>query len=251
MLNNLPTRRIGLAALAALALLPTAAMANPHAKAAQVDDRTSAGAENAITKEAWAAGEKLYGAKVTADEALTAYWTPARMKAAASADDAPNFDDALKRYQATDADRQREAKINEEKGIKPPEQGPELLVKPDADGSVKTTAKAAAFNPNLRSNHLTARTNGKVFFTLNGSNFQCSGTIVNSEGKDTVWTAGHCVNAGQTNGAWATNWTFVPAYDDDLANPRPWGTWSAKPAVDEDAPGRTAPTSPRTWASRS
>ena len=46
-------------------------------------------------------------------------------------------------------------------------------------------------------------------------------------GKDTVWTAGHCVNAGQTNGAWATNWTFVPAYDDDLANPRPWGTWSA------------------------
>ncbi len=228
MLNNLPTRRIGLAALAALALLPTAAMASPHAKAAQADDRTSAGAENAITKEAWTAGERVYGPKVTADEALTAYWTPARMKAAASADDAPNFDDALKRYQAIDADRQREAKINEEKGIKPPEQGPELLVKPDADGSVKTTAKAAAFNPNLGSNHLTARTNGKVFFTLNGSNFQCSGTIVNSEGKDTVWTAGHCVNAGQTNGAWATNWTFVPAYDDDLANPRPWGTWSAK-----------------------
>ena len=107
MLNNLPTRRIGLAALAALALLPTAAMASPHAKAAQVDDRTSAGAENAITKEAWAAGERVYGPKVTADEALTAYWTPARMKAAASADDAPNFDDALKRYQATDAERQR------------------------------------------------------------------------------------------------------------------------------------------------
>ena len=133
-----------------------------------------------------------------------------------------------KRYQATDAERQQQAKINEEKGIKPPEQGPELLVKPDPDGTARTTAKAAAFNPNLSSNHLTARTNGKVFFTLNGANFQCSGTVVNSEGKDTVWTAGHCVNAGQTNGAWATNWTFVPAYDDDLANPRPYGTWSAR-----------------------
>ena len=227
MLNNLPTRRIGLAALAALALLPSAAMAKPHARAAQVDDRTSAVAENAITKEAWAAGEKLYGEKVTADEALSAYWSPERMKRATDADSAPYVEEAYKRFQALDADRQEQAKINEEKGIKPPEQGPELLVKPDFDGTAKTTAKAAAFNPNLPSGHLTARTNGKVFFTLNGSNFQCSGAIVNSEGKDTVWTAGHCVNAGQTNGAWATNWTFVPAYDDDLANPRPWGTWSA------------------------
>jgi hypothetical protein len=227
MLKNLPTRRVGLTALAALALLPSAAMAKPHAKAAQADDRTSAVAENAITKDAWAIGEKLYGPKVTADQALEAYWTPARMKAAIPAEDSPYFQEADKRYQATDADRQREAKLNEEKGVKPPEQGPELLVKPDFDGEAKV-ARSAAFNPNLSSNHLTARTNGKVFFTLNGSNYQCSGTIVNSTGKNTVWTAGHCVNAGQTNGAWATNWTFVPAYDDDLANPRPWGTWSAR-----------------------
>jgi len=124
MLNNLPTRRIGLAALAALALLPSAAMAKPHARAAQVDDRTSAVAENAITKEAWAAGEKLYGEKVTADEALSAYWSPERMKRATDADSAPYVEEAYKRFQALDADRQEQAKINEEKGIKPPEQGP-------------------------------------------------------------------------------------------------------------------------------
>ena len=226
MLKNLPTRRVGLTALAALALLPSAAMAAPHAKASQEPDRTSASAENAITKEAWAAGEKVYGAKVTADQALSAYWTPERMKASQPVDSAPFLERAYKEYQATDADRQAQAKLNEEKGIKPPEQGPELIVKPDLDGT-KPAARAAAFNPNLGSNHPTARTNGKVFFNLNGSSFNCSASVVNSEGKDTVWTAGHCVNAGQTNGAWATNWTFVPAYDDDLANPRPWGTWSA------------------------
>jgi hypothetical protein len=226
MLKNLPTRRVGLMALAALALLPSAAMAAPHAKASQESDRTSAAAENTITKEAWAAGEKLYGAKVTADQALYAYWTPERMKASQSVDSAPFLERAYKEYQATDAERQAQAKLNEEKGIKPPEQGPELLVKPDLDGT-KPAARAAAFNPNLGSNHPTARTNGKVFFNLNGGSFSCSAAVVNSEGKDTVWTAGHCVNAGQSNGAWATNWTFVPAYDDDLANPRPYGTWTA------------------------
>jgi V8-like Glu-specific endopeptidase len=226
MLKNLPTRRIGLTALAALALLPSAAMAKPHAQASQVEDRTSAAAENTITKEAWAAGEKLYGAKVTADQALYAYWTPERMKAAQSVDGAPFLERAYKVYEATDAQRQEQAKINEEKGIKPPEQGPELLVKPDFDGT-KPAARAAAFNPNLGSNHPTARTNGKVFFDLNGGHWQCSAAVVNSEGKDTVWTAGHCVADGQGNGAWASNWTFVPAYDDDLANPRPFGTWSA------------------------
>jgi len=34
------------------------------------------------------------------------------------------------------------------------------------------------------------------------------------------------VHGGQ-GGTWHSNWTFVPAYDDDLANPRPYGTWSA------------------------
>ena len=32
---------------------------------------------------------------------------------------------------------------------------------------------------------------------------------------------------GGSGGTWHSNWTFVPAYDDDLANPRPYGTWSA------------------------
>jgi V8-like Glu-specific endopeptidase len=71
-----------------------------------------------------------------------------------------------------------------------------------------------------------ASTHGKVFFTLGGSNFVCSGTALNSANRSVVWTAGHCVNEGP--GAFATNWAFVPAYRDGS---RPFGTWTARALV--------------------
>jgi V8-like Glu-specific endopeptidase len=68
-----------------------------------------------------------------------------------------------------------------------------------------------------------ASTHGKVFFTLNGSNYVCSGTALNSSNRSVVWTAGHCLNEGP--GAFATNFAFVPAYRDGA---RPFGTWTAR-----------------------
>ena len=64
---------------------------------------------------------------------------------------------------------------------------------------------------------------GKVFFTLGGSNYVCSGNSVSSTNKSTVSTAGHCLNEGP--GAFATKFTFVPAYLDGAA---PYGMWTAK-----------------------
>jgi V8-like Glu-specific endopeptidase len=64
---------------------------------------------------------------------------------------------------------------------------------------------------------------GKVFFTMGGSNYVCSGNSVVSNNKSTVSTAGHCVNEGP--GAFATNFVFVPAYLDGAA---PYGKWAAK-----------------------
>ncbi|WP_036962859.1 trypsin-like serine peptidase [Promicromonospora kroppenstedtii] len=66
-------------------------------------------------------------------------------------------------------------------------------------------------------------TTGKVFFTLAGVNYVCSGSAVSSGNKDVVLTAGHCVNEGP--GEFATNWAFVPAYDDGA---RPYGTFTAR-----------------------
>ncbi|MET1087266.1 MAG: hypothetical protein ABWY04_09110 [Arthrobacter sp.] len=64
---------------------------------------------------------------------------------------------------------------------------------------------------------------GKVFFTMGGSNYVCSGNAVSSANKSTVATAGHCVLGGP--GQAATNFTFVPAYENGAA---PHGKWTAK-----------------------
>lgn len=67
---------------------------------------------------------------------------------------------------------------------------------------------------------------GKVFFTMGGQNYVCSGNVVGSANRDVVATAGHCVHDG--SGAFHTNWAFVPAYDNGS---RPYGTWTARNLV--------------------
>ncbi|WP_440581697.1 trypsin-like serine peptidase [Streptomyces djakartensis] len=65
------------------------------------------------------------------------------------------------------------------------------------------------------------KTAGRVFFTHQGRTASCSGNAVTSANKSTVLTAGHCV---KLQGAWHTNWVFVPGYHDGQ---RPYGTWTA------------------------
>ncbi|WP_237565524.1 trypsin-like serine peptidase [Ornithinimicrobium cavernae] len=67
---------------------------------------------------------------------------------------------------------------------------------------------------------------GKVFFTLGGTNYVCSGTATQSSNADVVTTAGHCLNEGP--GAYATNFIFVPAYANGSA---PYGEWVAENLV--------------------
>ncbi|RFU85262.1 peptidase [Streptomyces triticagri] len=66
-----------------------------------------------------------------------------------------------------------------------------------------------------------ATTSGRVFFTYDGRQASCSGNAVTSANKSTVLTAGHCV---KMDGAWHTDWVFVPGYHDGEA---PYGTWTA------------------------
>jgi V8-like Glu-specific endopeptidase len=68
-----------------------------------------------------------------------------------------------------------------------------------------------------------ARTTGKIFFTLGGTDYVCSGAVVASANADVTVTAGHCVSDG--NGNWATNWTFVPGYSNGSA---PYGSYPAR-----------------------
>lgn len=84
---------------------------------------------------------------------------------------------------------------------------------PSVDPVLKATSGPLTPVPNI----------GKVFFTLSGKNYVCSGNSVSSTNGSTVSTAGHCLNEGP--GAYATNWVFAPAYENGAA---PYGKWSAR-----------------------
>ena len=67
---------------------------------------------------------------------------------------------------------------------------------------------------------------GKVFFTDpgDGRNYTCSASALNSNSKQMLITAGHCVHGG-SGGTWMTNWTYAPRYRNGA---RPFGTFAAK-----------------------
>ena len=214
----LSTLAISGAALA-IAGSPAAARSVDPAPASRPAATTAQGATGStarISKEAWAAGHAKYGTRATAAQALAAYWTPARMRAAKPIEDLPQYQAAVRKFQRSG-----------KSASKPDRVGPAQSVAPSGKIGPAVTGTSRAANPNFVYWHPTARTTGKVFFdTPFGRGAQCSASIINSEGRDTVWTAGHCVHGGAGAG-WYWNWTFIPSYDIDLGNPRPYGTWGA------------------------
>jgi V8-like Glu-specific endopeptidase len=76
---------------------------------------------------------------------------------------------------------------------------------------------------------------GKVFFTLDGADYVCSGTFVGGGHPDVVLTAAHCVTGGtgpastgpggKAKAQWAANWIFVPGFHDGLM---PYGEYTAR-----------------------
>lgn len=89
--------------------------------------------------------------------------------------------------------------------------------------------------------HNNAAPVGKVFFDSPEGHMVCSGTVVKDPahpGKSNlVWTAGHCVHAGQ-KGGWYRNIAFVPSYNDKglpgaqvnsapVQDVAPYGVWWA------------------------
>ncbi|CAN5639131.1 peptidase [soil metagenome] len=54
---------------------------------------------------------------------------------------------------------------------------------------------------------------GKVYFTMGGSSYQCSGTVAKDSRTNfsLVLTAGHCAY-DETRGEFASNWIFIPAW---------------------------------------
>jgi hypothetical protein len=141
---------------------------------------------------------------------IRAYWTPARMRAAAP------------------------AAVEPAEGAVPAA----ALADPGTPTYVQPSAPGEATSPRLRGGDVAMRAtdvssesagfprrvHGKVFLTLGGEDYACSGTVVNSFSHTVVWTAAHCVNGADIGLGFAENWMFVPGYRDGQ---RPYGTWTA------------------------
>ena len=83
---------------------------------------------------------------------------------------------------------------------------------------------------------LVKATTGKVLLTLGTTDYVCSGSVVADSRADAsmVLTAGHCVFDASISPSWASNWMFVPDYEDqktfncDVAR---YGCWTAAALV--------------------
>jgi V8-like Glu-specific endopeptidase len=78
----------------------------------------------------------------------------------------------------------------------------------------------------------TPTTSGKVFFVAaDGQPHWCTGTALQSQYRNLVATAGHCVYDTQRNDATLDKWVFVPGYADGAT---PWGLYVGKQAFTHD-----------------
>jgi V8-like Glu-specific endopeptidase len=141
----------------------------------------------------------------TGNDAVSEYWTDERL-AKATPVASPTVDDAVS------------AQIEKLESDAIAGAGPEVTSAP----------AAAAEGPSAQATPVTkfSHTNGRIFFrgAVDGLDYSCSGSALNSGSKRLVATAGHCVHGGP-GGDWHENWVFVPGYHD---GDRPHGTFQAR-----------------------
>ncbi|MCT9931258.1 trypsin-like serine protease [Planotetraspora sp. A-T 1434] len=89
-----------------------------------------------------------------------------------------------------------------------------------AIGDEKKTA-AKSKNVNL------PKTVGRVFFSIGDGVYSCSASSIQSQYRNLVATAGHCVYDIDGNGQVVDDWVFIPGYYDGKA---PWGIYIGKQA---------------------
>jgi hypothetical protein len=113
--------------------------------------------------------------------------------------------------------------------------------KPGGGGDGSGTAVTGA---SWNGGGLVKLTTGKVLFNLSGTDYVCSGSVVDDgsagDSRSLVLTAGHCV-FDEINDEFATNWVFMPDFDDsstgsvwDCAS-APYGCWVADALVTTQA----------------
>lgn len=183
---------------------------------------TTASADNlAVSSPASAAPPSMQVHALEAGPDALGYWTPERMESAVPAD---NLVTALP-----------PKNIPIPGGPTPLGSNPTTLgtteAEPEAEtqGSVSAPVMPTISAPSSGStiNAVVPRTSGRLFFvTPDGKNSVCTAAVVNSNGKDLIMTAGHCVY--KFGYGWNRNLVFAPAYRNGVA---PYGLWNANYAT--------------------
>ena len=84
-----------------------------------------------------------------------------------------------------------------------------------------TTPTSASATPRTAGFPITV---GKVYFVDGAYSYSCSASVVTSNSKDMIFTAGHCIYS-ITSYTFVSNFIFIPQYEN---NTRPYGTWVAR-----------------------
>jgi V8-like Glu-specific endopeptidase len=148
-------------------------------------------------------------AGAAARAAAVRYWTPARMAAALRAADGQPAKRPVSRTRRL---------VRKPPPARPEAPAPAPWLRGDTGGTGLPWAHGGAV----------AAAVGKVFFTLGGEDYACSGTLVGGKRTDVVLTAAHCVTGGPGKGGatrWATNWMFAPGFVNGLL---PYGEYTAR-----------------------
>jgi V8-like Glu-specific endopeptidase len=134
------------------------------------------------------------------------YWTPKRMREAEPlpSPELPSGPDSTKKQSLPQEPRPEKAGT----ALQP--------VSPPASATASTSTSMPPI------------TSGRLLFTTgNGGQASCSASVINSEHRNLIETAGHCLYYAKYGG-WARNFMFVPAYYSGAA---PYGRWYYSGAV--------------------
>lgn len=236
------TRKLRLAAMATAATLTATVVGVPMAwgttsaapaDVADVADSSIASTvapvlkENGSTARTYSQQEMQRVDGEGGDPAVLDYWTPERMAAATSLDDAG--DRALIARTARDAARDLAAGGSAatlgSAAVDEAAQGGEIVTRPAAAADAVTAGKSGGMQP-LAVKRFPITT-GKLFIGGYQGDRYCSASALNTRSKRVVITAGHCVHEGR-GGGWMKNVVFVPKYNGNASRPAPYGKFQAR-----------------------
>ena len=184
--------------------------------AALVPALSSAGRPASPERRAAAASAGIVSHRVTETRAeVLRYWTPKRMRNARPAEVLLDDNDQLRVMDAPH-----------------PTEPPVFIEPSEAEASIALTRAggraggAAGPIPYTRveitnTSDAPFRTHGKVYFSADGGDYVCSGSVVTSSGENLVVTAGHCVYDAS---GFSTNFLFHPGFRTGTS---PYGAWTA------------------------